>query len=254
MEKKINVLIIDDNKSIIEDTKKYFSNHAVINVLDYALTGKEGKDKILENPNKYDLIVMDIILPFYDGIDILEAMKENNINTKVIIITSYKQENLINKISNYEISYYLLKPFNMEILEKRILQTVVANEKVYNDLSDELKISISKILHNLGVPSHIKGYQYIRESIYLLYQSPNLDKGITKEIYPEIAERYDTTASRVERAIRHAIEISWARGDYELMEDIFGNSIDFDRSKPTNAEFIATITDKLKLDNRRIMV
>ena len=103
------------------------------------------------------------------------------------------------------------------------------------------------MLHTLGVPSHIKGFQYIREGIGLLYSKPSILGAITKEMYPEIAVKYNTTSSRVERAIRHAIEISWSRGDYDLMEDLFGNSVDVDRSKPTNSEFIATLADKLRL-------
>ena len=109
-------------------------------------------------------------------------------------------------------------------------------------------MAITSLLHSLGIPSHIKGYNYIRDSIDLMYNHPSMIGAITKELYPEIANRYDTTASRVERAIRHAIEVSWNRGDYDVMESLFGNSVDYDRAKPTNSEFIATLADKLRLD------
>ena len=148
----------------------------------------------------------------------------------------------------------MLKPFSLDSLEKTIYE-VVNGEPIKTEVKEDNKVqmAISKLLHSLGVPSHIKGYQYIRESIYMMYSSKEMLGGITKEIYPEIASRFDTTASRVERAIRHAIEVSWSRGDYELMEEIFGHSVDYDRAKPTNSEFIATLADRLKI-NRNLVV
>ena len=112
-------------------------------------------------------------------------------------------------------------------------------------------MSITKILHDLGVPSHIKGYQYIKEGIMLIYENPRMIGGITKELYPEIANKYNTTVSRVERAIRHAIEVSWNRGDWDLMDEIFGHSVDVDKAKPTNSEFIVTVADKLRLEYKK---
>ena len=114
-----------------------------------------------------------------------------------------------------------------------------------------LQMSITKILHDLGVPSHIKGYQYIKEGIMLIYENPRMIGGITKELYPEIANKYNTTVSRVERAIRHAIEVSWNRGDWDLMDEIFGHSVDVDKAKPTNSEFIVTVADKLRLEYKK---
>ena len=113
---------------------------------------------------------------------------------------------------------------------------------------NNLQVSITKILHELGVPSHIKGYQYIREGITVLFERPDVVGGITKELYPDIADKFDTTVSRVERAIRHAIEVSWNRGNWQLMEEIFGHSVDIDKAKPTNSEFIVTVADKLRLE------
>lgn len=250
MEKKINILIIDDNDSIIESIKKYFSGHAVIDIVDVAKNGKEGLNKVLDKSSNYDLVLMDILMPEVDGIEILETMQNQNINNKVIILTSYKKDYTVKQVSKYGVSYYMMKPFSLETLEKRILEVVLEDKELLNDLSLEVQHAISKLLHSLGVPSHIKGYQYIRESIYMMYENPDMVGGITKEIYPEIADKFDTTASRVERAIRHAIEVSWNRGDYDLMEEIFGHSVDYDRAKPTNSEFIATLADKLRMDKR----
>ena len=150
------------------------------------------------------------------------------------------------------LNYFILKPFELSDLESRILE--IANNKnkgkQINLKQNNLQISITKILHELGIPSHIKGYQYIREGIGIIYERPETIGGITKELYPELADKFDTTVSRVERAIRHAIEVSWNRGDWDLMEEIFGHSVDIDKAKPTNSEFIVTIADKMRLDNR----
>ena len=156
----------------------------------------------------------------------------------------------------YNFSYYMLKPFSMLALETRVIElgNKALVKKELNDKDRQVHVAISKLLHKLGIPSHIKGYSYIRESVYLFYKNSEAYGGITKEIYPEVAIRYSTTASRVERAIRHAIEVSWSRGDYDLMEEIFGNSVAFDRAKPTNSEFIATIADRLRFDNKLLYI
>lgn len=248
MKKNINVLMIDDNTSFINETKKYFSSHAVINIVKTINNGKEGLEYILNNSNSFDMILMDIIMPEVDGIEILEEMKKNNIHKNTIVLTSYKKEATIKLINKYEVDYYMVKPIDNKLLEKRILG--VTEPEKETPKSNKIEIEISKMLHSLGIPSHIRGYQYIRESVYMMYENPDMIGGITKSIYPEIAIRFDTTASRVERAIRHAIEVSWSRGDYELMEELFGHSVDYDRSKPTNSEFIATLADSLRLKEK----
>ena len=139
-------------------------------------------------------------------------------------------------------------------MEKRLLDVAKRSfeDKNIDFKHDDLQMSITKILHELGIPSHIKGYQYIREGISIIYERPETIGGITKELYPELANKFDTTVSRVERAIRHAIEVSWNRGNWNLMEEIFGHSVDIDKAKPTNSEFIVTIADKLRLEFHRI--
>ena len=147
-------------------------------------------------------------------------------------------------------NYYILKPFDLDDLEERII-TILNNETSGKNLflqSPDLHSSISKLLHNLGIPSHIKGYQYIREAIFMIYENPDIIGGITKELYPALAHKFKTTSSRVERAIRHAVEVSWNRGSMDLMEEIFGYSVDIDKAKPTNSEFIVTLADKLRLE------
>lgn len=254
MSKKINVLMIDDNEYIVNKVKQYFSKHEVIDLVLTAVNGKEGLDLIINEKDKYDLVLMDLIMPEIDGIAILEKMKEENIKKHVIILTSYKKEYTVKAVSEYNIDYYMLKPFNLESLEKRILEIMNVKERKVSDKEIDLRIKISDMLHTLGVPSHIRGYQYIRDGIVMMYEEPDMLKGITKEIYPELALKYNTTTSRVERAIRHAIEVSWSRGDYQLMDKYFGNSVDYDKSKPTNAEFIITLTDRLRLDNKVVMI
>jgi two-component system response regulator (stage 0 sporulation protein A) len=250
MKTNINVLVIDDNDSIVRKISEHFSSHAVIKVVKAINNGKEALDYVVNNQKDYDLILMDIIMPEIDGIEILEAMRCHLIKKNIIILTSYKKESTVKMVSRYDVDYYMLKPFDMNTLEKRIIN-IVEPEVVteVNKEPNKIEVEISKLLHSLGIPSHIRGYQYIRESIFMMYENPGVLGGITKNIYPEIAQRYDTTSSRVERAIRHAIEVSWARGDIDLMEELFGHSVDYDRSKPTNSEFIATLADNLRLKN-----
>ncbi|MBR1413371.1 MAG: sporulation transcription factor Spo0A [Bacilli bacterium] len=248
MKNTINMLVVDDNERTINDIKEYFSKHAVINVKKTINNGSKALEEIVNHHDDYDLILMDLILPEIDGMEILERMYNENIKTNVIILTSYKKEYTIKLTSEFGVKYYMLKPFNKESLEKRILDIFASRNRRFTD-DPSAQITISKMLHDLGIPSHIKGYQYLRDSIYIIFQSPELVGNITKEVYPEIAAKYDTTSSRVERAIRHAIEVSWARGEYALMEDLFSNSVDIERSKPTNSEFIVTIADKVRLES-----
>lgn len=252
---KIRVLIIDDNQSLIDMVKEYFSSNSSISIELEANDGLEGIKLIEEKQEFYDVIILDLIMPKKDGIFVLEEMKNKNIEKKVIVATSYNASDVIRQVSEYGVNYFILKPFELSDLEKRILETSKKNQNKNIDFTyNNLQISITKVLHELGIPSHIKGYQYIREAIGIIYNRPEVIGGITKELYPELALKYDTTVSRVERAIRHAIEVSWNRGNYYLMEEIFGHSVDIDKAKPTNSEFIVTIADKLKLEGSKIGV
>ncbi len=253
---KIRLFLVDDNKAIVTMMKEYFSSRAGIEVVNQAYDGEEGINYIKDNSNMFDVMVLDLIMPKKDGLDVLEFMKENNINKNVIVLTSYNTQDVIRQVSEYGVNYFMLKPFLLEDLEKKIISLVNSSyeNKSIDLYHNNLQISITNVLHEMGVPSHIKGYQYIREGITMIYKKPELIGGITKELYPEIAKKFDTTVSRVERAIRHAIEVSWNRGDWDLMEEIFGHSVDIDKAKPTNSEFIVTIADKLRLEDRKVRV
>ena len=252
--KNIKVLMIDDNLELIQMVKEYFSDHASIDISLEAHDGIEGMKLIKEHQNDYDVVILDLIMPKKDGLSVLQEMKDNNIDKNVIVLTSYNASEMIRKVSEMGIKYFILKPFELIDLEKRVIECAESNNYANKSIDvyhNNLKASITHILHELGVPSHIKGYQYIREGVAILYEKPNVIGAITKELYPDIASRYDTTVSRVERAIRHAIEVSWNRGNWDLMEEIFGHSVDIDKAKPTNSEFIVTVADKLRLEHHQ---
>lgn len=253
MSKIIKVVVIDDNDAVLSSIRSHFKGSAKIDVVRTFNSGKEGMYYLLNKSNEYDLILLDILLPEIDGIKILEELKGHNIRKNIIILSSFKDDYTIKRLQILGVNYYMLKPVDMEILEGRILDLFNEVIDIKNSNNTTIEVEVSSMLHNLGIPSHVKGYRYIREGIMLLYSSEAASHLITKEIYPEIANRYNTTSSRVERAIRHAIEISWIRGDLKLMENIFGNSIDFERSRPTNSEFLTTIADRLKLKNKELV-
>lgn len=249
----IKILMIDDNVRLIDAVKEYFKNNENIQITLEAHNGLEGFEIAQNKQDEYDLILLDLIMPKKDGIYVLEQMKEKGLNKKVIVETSYNTSEVIRDVSEFGVSYFVLKPFELNDLEKKILDIFKKkNDKSIDFYNSNLQISISKMLHNLGIPSHIKGYQFLRDAVCLVFENPDMIGGITKELYPELAQKYDTTVSRVERAIRHAVEVSWNRGDLKLMETIFGHSVDIDKAKPTNSEFIVTIADKLRLDFHKV--
>ena len=250
---KTRVLAVDDNKSLVNMVQEYFKDNKDIEISFVAYDGNEAVNVLKDNESSIDIILLDLIMPKKDGIYVLEKIKSLGILKDVIVVTSFNEEETIRKVSEYGVKYVVLKPFELHDLESKILE--VKNKPKGNILdvgTSNLKISVSKILHELGIPSHIKGYQYIREAISLVYERPELIGGITKELYPLVGKTFETSTSRVERAIRHAIEVSWNRGDWDLMEEIFGHSVDIDRAKPTNSEFIVTIADKLRLDSLKV--
>ncbi len=252
----IKVLMIDDNDSLVNMVKEYFSSKSSnVSIVLSASDGEEGLKLIEDKKDEYDLILLDLIMPKKDGMHVLKEMNEKHIEKEVIVLTSYNDPKIIREVSESLASYFILKPFDLPDLESKIISLMNTGDKKKEAIDlkyGNLQIAITKILHELGIPSHIKGYQYIREGIGIVYNRPETVGGITKELYPELAEKFDTTVSRVERAIRHAIEVSWNRGSWDLMEEIFGHSVDIDRAKPTNSEFIVTIADKLKLETMRV--
>lgn len=250
---KTNILMIDDNVNLIKMVQEYFTDNDLININLEAHDGEEGIKILEENKDKIDLIILDLIMPNKDGLYVLNEMQKRGIDKKVIVATSYNSGEAIREVSEYGVSYYILKPFDLNILEKRIKE--ITNKKESEEIdfySSNLQVSITKMLHELGIPSHIKGYGYIREAVSIIFENPEVIGGITKELYPALAKKFNTTVSRVERAIRHAIEVSWNRGNLDYMEELFGFSVDIDRAKPTNSEFVVTIADKLRLDFHKV--
>ena len=248
--RKQKLLVVDDNMSLINMIRDYVKASDKLQLEYEAYDGESGLKLFLENKDNIDAVILDLIMPNKDGIYFLDEIKNLGIKANIIVITSFNSDDMLRRISTYDIRYFLLKPFDLTDFEQRVLESTsqVELKKGMTIYEQDLKISLTKLLHELGVPSHIKGYQYIREGILLLYNNPGIVGGITKELYPEIASRYDTSVSRVERAIRHAIEVSWNRGNLDLMEEIFGHSVDYDKAKPTNSEFIVTVADKLKIE------
>lgn len=246
----IKLLMIDDNINLVNMVKEYFKSSSDVEVVLSAYNGDEGIKLIEDRINDYDTIILDLIMPKKDGLYVLEEMKKKGINKNVIVATSYNAQEVIREVSEYNVNYFILKPFDMCDLEKRIKECAKVIDNT--NFNTNIQVSITKMLHNLGIPSHIKGYSYIREGVGIVFDRPETIGGITKELYPELALKFDTTVSRVERAIRHAIEISWNRGDIKYMEELFGNSVDIDRAKPTNSEFIVTVADKLRLDFHKV--
>jgi two-component system response regulator (stage 0 sporulation protein A) len=253
MEKQVKVVVVDDNEAVIRSVKEYFRNSEIVSVIGGFTNGKDALNYLLQNPDQYDILMLDLILTHFDGIRIIEELKNHNINKKIMVLSSFKDDFTIRRVQALGASYFMLKPVDMDVVNSRLIDLVMHKEEMKVVKSNKIESEVSVLLHDLGIPTHVRGYQYIREGVMLLYASDGISSLVTKEIYPRIANKYQTTSSRVERAIRHAIEISWSRGDIKLMEDLFGNSIDFDRSRPTNSEFLSTLADKFKLNTKELI-
>lgn len=244
---KIKTIIIDDNNIVVNSLSQQFASSDRIEVVKTFDNGEDALNYMVAFPSDFDVIIMDILLPRLDGMALLEELKIRGIKKNAIILSSYKDENIINKCMNYNVSHYMLKPINFSSLERRVYEASEQSAQVSNSKQDHIDVEVSKILHNLGIPTHIRGYKYIRDGVLIIYNNEKLSF-VTKEIYPQIASKYETTPSRVERAMRHAIEVGCVRGDLALMEELFGFSISSDKDKPTNSEFLSTIADRLRLD------
>lgn len=241
----IKTLVIDGDSNHTKEVAKYSGSSSSIEV-----KCANSKEEALKYLKETDCIIINMLLNGMDSYDLLKVIR-SEYEDKIIIATSeFISADMMDSISKYSINYFIKKPFDVSTLEDIIMALYKRRNIVKEDNRLDIKLEITNLLHSLGIPSHIKGYSYIRDGVEMLYRDSSLVGSITKELYPSIASTYDTTSSRVERAIRHAIEVSWVRGDYNLMEEIFGNSIDFDRSKPTNSEFIVTLADRLKLNTK----
>jgi two-component system, response regulator, stage 0 sporulation protein A len=251
----IKIGIIDDNIQLTELVSDYLSTQIDMKVVGIAHNGIEGMELIRKE--KPDLIILDLIMPHSDGLVILEQLYAETNFTKVLMLTAFGNDDIIKKANELGVSYFLLKPFELNQLSDTIRsicskkeyglnvpkESVFIKEKQY----DNIEIRVTDVLRSVGIPANLKGYLFLREAIQMVFHNVELMSGVTKIIYPSIAEKYHTTASRVERAIRHAIEVGWNRGSIEQIEFVFGNTVSPLKGKPTNAEFIALISDHLRL-------
>lgn len=272
---KISVLIADDNKEFCSILNDYLLNQKDIVVTGIAKDGREALNLIIER--QPDLVILDIIMPHLDGLGVLEKLNTMNLEKtpRIIILSAVGQDKITQQAITLGADYYIVKPFDMEVFIKRIREMFnsaptmrqdsipQSNRLSYSTTSSyilssesksktpiDLETEITNIIHEIGVPAHIKGYMYLREAITMVVNDMELLSAVTKELYPSIAKKYNTTASRVERAIRHAIEVAWGRGQIEAINKLFGYTVHNDKGKPTNSEFIAIIADKLRLKNK----
>lgn len=257
---KVNVAIADDNEIMRQLLGDIVSDEKDFEVVGTAKDGEEAYNMIKEK--EPDIVLLDIVMPKLDGLDVLDKVKNDKSiskKTSFVMISAIGQEGITEDAFARGADYYIMKPFDHDTIISRIkrVQSIknnitradktnftVLNEDI-NDISLETKVT--EIIHEVGVPAHIKGYQYLREAIIMSVNDMEMLNSITKILYPGIAKKYQTTASRVERAIRHAIEVAWSRGKMDTIDDMFGYTINNGKGKPTNSEFIALITDKIRL-------
>ncbi len=224
------------------------------NGFEVQLVPKDGTQVLrLARQNSPDVLVIDAFMPGLDAIGVLNGLDGNEKRPLVAVTTANSNPRLQQEIIESGADYYFIKPFDMQIFAERIKQMTGAgragqdNILKMNGADNSLEVTVSEIMHQIGVPAHIKGYQYLREAIILAVNDDEIMNSVTKLLYPTVAKTYKTTASRVERAIRHAIEVAWDRGDVDVLSSYFGYTIQNSRGKPTNSEFIAMISDKLRL-------
>mgnify|MGYP000089244158 CR=1 FL=1 len=269
MKEKVSVLIADDNQEFSHTLSTYINAQDDMQVVGMARDGEEAIE-IMQDITP-DVVLLDVIMPHLDGLGVLEKISTMQINKKpiCIMLSAVGQDKITQKAITLGAQYYVVKPFDIEVLIKRIKELkyyqpstnrgsfiVKETKSQYIDIpqqidkksEDGLEALVTNIIHEVGVPAHIKGYQYLREAIMMVVNDIDIINQITKQLYPDIAHKYHTTPSRVERAIRHAIEVAWGRGEQGIVESIFGYTVSASKGKPTNSEFIAMIADKLRLE------
>ncbi len=257
---KATVVLIDDNVRIINSLKEIILADNELEFIGSAEDGEEGLKLIAEK--KPDVVLLDLIMPKLDGLGLMEKLKKDASITKkpsIIVVSAIRQDKVMESAFELGAEYYILKPFDSETILSRIRQVrgtlyihrgdSIRSEggqaavKEYN-----LETDVTNIIHEIGVPAHIKGYQYLRDAIMMSVDDTEMLGSITKQLYPSIAKLHKTTPSRVERAIRHAIEVAWSRGKMETINELFGYTINGGKGKPTNSEFVALIADKIRLE------
>lgn len=269
---RIEVFLADDNREFTNLLSEYIQEQDDMTVIGVAYNGEEVIRQLEETRRVPDVMILDIIMPHLDGLGVLEKLRDMNLSPmpKIIMLTAFGQENITQRAVQLGASYYILKPFDMDVLANRIRQlagvsspvtvgaslsssassSIIRSNIVPIGKPKNLDANITSIIHEIGVPAHIKGYQYLREAITMVYNNIEILGAITKTLYPAIAEKFKTTPSRVERAIRHAIEVAWTRGNIDSISHLFGYTINIAKSKPTNSEFIAMVADKLRIEHK----
>ncbi|MFQ6930020.1 MAG: sporulation transcription factor Spo0A [Eubacterium sp.] len=259
---KISVIIVDDNEKVIENIDSALSKDTAIQIIGKAKNGQEAYELIRKSTP--DVVILDLIMPKMDGLSLMNKVNEDGAMIKMpffIITSAISNENVIQDAFGYGAGYYLLKPFETNMIadrvkgvksyNKRIPETkkiIGAGEDRKHFMERNIENDVTSIIHDVGVPAHIKGYQYLREAIIMSVNDNEMLNSITKILYPSIAKKFQTTSSRVERAIRHAIEVAWNRGRMDTIDELFGYTINAEKGKPTNSEFIALIADKIRLE------
>jgi len=235
---KINVCLVDDNRELVGLLEDYISEQEDMHVEDVAYNGLECLS-LLQN-HEPDVVVLDLIMPHLDGMGVLRELKkmDEQKRPQIIILTAFGQEDVTKKALELGASYFIVKPFDMSDLVHHIRE--VTNQPIVRTATTDTNIDeiITDFFHQVGIPAHIKGFLYLRSAISMVHHDNSLLGSITKTVYPDIAKKYHTTSSRVERAIRHAIEVAWTRGNHELLSSLFKFSAS--QKKPTNSTFIAT--------------
>ena len=265
MKEKISVLIADDNVEFVDLLKEYMEQYDDLDVVGTAKDGLMAIEMIKSiNP---DVVVLDVIMPNIDGIGVLEKLETHKMDQKPIFImlSAIGQDMFIQKAVSLGAEYYIIKPFDVEVLVTRIRQlyeekfhsafsnrAVTKNNEFSNaevlDRTYDIEVEVTNLMHDIGIPPHMAGYQYLREAIVLTVKNSKMFSSITKSLYPAVAEKFNTTSQKVERAIRNAIESAWSRGNLDTIDSLFGYTINIGKGKPTNSEFIAMVADKLRLE------
>lgn len=251
---KIKVLIVDDDKKYAENLENYLKSTNDLQSVGFACDGMEALGMIKET--KPDVVILDIILPKLDGIGVLRHIQNDSeiIKPMFIMNSASSLPSLFEVASRYGAAYFMIKPQSEEEV-CNVIRDLCGISKIHaaqtpkpiGDNAYDLESLVTEYIHELGVPAHIKGYHYLRTAIMMVVQDMDLLNYITKELYPEIAKAYQTTSSRVERAIRHSIEVAWTRGKPQTMNEVFGYTINTGKGKPTNSEFIAMVADRIRL-------
>lgn len=251
MDTKVKILIAEEQAEFYQEKEDLFVKHG----MEQRFCEKDGL-RVLEEIEKFspDVVLMNMFMSGTDGLGVMKAVKAKEFGKKPIfvVISNFDSSMLEREALNAGAAYYVIKPFRANELIERISDFVkfYAQDPIGEIISidHDMEIRVTEILHQIGVPAHIKGYHYLRDSIIMSVNQPDIINAVTKQLYPSVAQKYETTSSRVERAIRHAIEVAWDRGDVDVLNSYFGYTIHNSRGKPTNSEFIAMISDRLRLN------